>query len=432
MVIHVVRPGETIQSIARQYGLPPGRIITDNELENPDALVPGQALVILFPAETYVVQGGDTLYTIAREYGVSVNQLWRNNPVLGGMSAVYPGQVLTISYSQPKIGTIYTNGYAYPFIDEAVLRKTLPYLSYLSIFTYGITNDGRLIPPDNDQKIIGIAHEYGIAPLMMLSSLTEAGTFSNELATAILESPELQARLIEQIYQTIVSKRYAGVDVDFEYISRQSADQYVNFIANLRRRLAPDGYVVFVALAPKSAIDQPGLLYEGHKYAELGMAADAVLVMTYEWGYTYGPPMAVAPLDQVRLVLDFSVSQIRPDKIFMGMPNYGYDWPLPYVRGETAARPLSNMEATSLAAEKKVPILFDPVAKAPYFTYLSNDSFPPQEHIVWFQDARSVEASLNLVSEYDLKGVSIWQIMKYFPQNWLVLNSLFNIVRIYD
>ena len=156
MVIHTVQSGETIQSIARQYGVPPGRIINDNELESPETLVPGQTLVILFPSETYVVQGGDTLYTIAREFGVSVNQLWRNNPSLGGMSAVYPGQVLVISYNQPKIGTIYTNGYAYPFIDRAILRKTLPYLSYLSIFTYGITNDGMLIPAD-DQEIINIA-----------------------------------------------------------------------------------------------------------------------------------------------------------------------------------------------------------------------------------------------------------------------------------
>ncbi|NLK40349.1 MAG: LysM peptidoglycan-binding domain-containing protein, partial [Clostridiales bacterium] len=366
MVIHTVQSGETIQSIARQYGVPPGRIINDNELESPETLVPGQTLVILFPSETYVVQGGDTLYTIAREFGVSVNQLWRNNPSLGGMSAVYPGQVLVISYNQPKIGTIYTNGYAYPFIDRAILRKTLPYLSYLSIFTYGITNDGMLIPAD-DQEIINIAHEYGVAPLMMLSSLTEEGTFSNELAMSILENPELQARLIEQIYQVVTTKRYAGVDVDFEYIPRQNADQYVNFIANLRRRLAPEGYVVFVALAPKSSENQPGLLYEGHKYAELGAVADSVLVMTYEWGYTFGPPMAVAPLDQVRMVIDFAVTQIRPGKIFMGMPNYGYDWPLPYIRGTTMARALSNVEAVNLARQQMVPIRFDPIAKAPFF-----------------------------------------------------------------
>lgn len=431
MVIHTVKSGETIYSVAREYGVPPGRIVTDNELDNPERLVPGQTLVILFPTKTYVVQAGDTLYTIAREFGISINQLWRNNPSLGGMTAVYPGQVLNITYNEPKLGSIYTNGYAYPFIDRGVLRKTLPYLTYLSIFTYGITNEGVLIPTD-DKELIDIAHEYGTAPLMMLSTLTEEGTFSNELATAILENNELQARLIDQIYQVITTKGYAGIDVDFEYIPAQNAGQYVSFINKLHQRLSPDGYVVFVALAPKTSVNQPGLLYQGHNYAALGGVADSVLVMTYEWGYTYGPPMAVAPLNKVREVINFAVSQISPAKIFMGIPNYGYDWPLPYVRGKTVAKSVSNVEAVNLAGDKNAQIQFDSIAQAPFFTYFDRVNNQVQEHVVWFEDARSINAKLELISEYNLKGASIWNIMKYFPQNWLVFNSLYNIIRAYD
>ncbi len=52
--------------------------------------------------------------------------------------------------------------------------------------------------------------------------------------------------------------------------------------------------------------------------------------MTYEWGYKYGPNMAVAPLNMVRRVLDYAVTEIIPEKIMLGIPNYGYDWPLPF------------------------------------------------------------------------------------------------------
>ena len=86
------------------------------------------------------------------------------------------------------------------------------------------------------------------------------------------------------------------------------------------------GYTVMVALAPKTSAGQPGLLYEAHDYAALGAAADDVLLMTYEWGYALSEPMAVAPIDKVEQVVRFAVSQIPPDKIFLGMPNYGYDW----------------------------------------------------------------------------------------------------------
>ena len=63
-----------------------------------------------------------------------------------------------------------------------------------------------------------------------------------------------------------------------------------------------------------------GSLYEGHDYAAVGAAVDAVLLMTYEWGYTYGPPMAVAPLPNVQAVLDYAVTAILPKKILLGVP----------------------------------------------------------------------------------------------------------------
>lgn len=145
-----------------------------------------------------------------------------------------------------------------------------------------------------------------------------------------------------------------------------------------------------------------------------------------EYTYTYGPPMAVAPVDEVRKVLDFAVTQIEPDKIFMGMPNYGYNWTLPYVKGESRADSLSNVAAVELAVAQNAAISYDPVAQAPFFRY--NDA--GREHEVWFEDARSVEAKLALTQEYGFQGVSYWNIMKYFPQNWLVLNALYNIRRV--
>ena len=124
MVIHTVRKGDSIYSIAREYGVPPSRIITDNMLENPSKLAVGQSLVILFPTQTHTVRGGDTLQSIARMHGLTLNELYRNNPILGGVPTIYPGQVLNISYPEPSLGEFSTNGYAYGNIDRATLRRT--------------------------------------------------------------------------------------------------------------------------------------------------------------------------------------------------------------------------------------------------------------------------------------------------------------------
>lgn len=425
MDIHVVRAGETLYEIAQRYGVSPERLVFDNGLENPTRLVTGQTLVILYPERSVTVQPGETLAAIAAREGVSVNQLLRNNYGLGGDVTVYPGQTIVIDYQQQKQGLLSVNGYVYPFVDRDVLRQALPYLTYLTLFTYGFTSEGTLINLE-DEGLIRLAREYGVAPLMHLSTLTSEGNFSSELANLLLNNPAMQERLIDQVLEVLRAKNYEGLDVDFEFVAPENRQAYIDFIARLTARLNPEGYIVVTALAPKTYSGQPGLLYEAHDYPGLGEISNAVLLMTYEWGYSAGPPMAVAPLPNVRRVLDYAVAVIDPQKIYLGMPNYGYDWPLPFIQGVTRAPSIGNVEAVDIAARYGATILYDETAQAPHFNYF-NEAWT--EHEVWFEDARSIRAKLALVPEYGLLGVGYWNLMRPFPQNWQVLNALYDIRR---
>ena len=146
--------------------------------------------------------------------------------------------------------------------------------------------------------------------------------------------------------------------------------------------------------------------------------------MTYEWGYTYGPPMAVAPLPNVRQVLEYALTEIPHSKIWLGIPNYGYDWPLPFVQGESKATSISSQQAVTLARKYGVNIDYDQRAQAPWFRYTDEIG---RQHEVWFEDARSIQAKLELISQYGLVGAGYWNLMRDFPQNWLVLSSLYTI-----
>ena len=423
MLIHVVQAGETIYSIAAQYGVNPARLMSDNGVREDGALAVGQALVVLFPRVIHAVTEGDTLSSIAQAYGISLRQLYRNNYFLGGRDAVYPGNALVISYVSRPIGSIVTNGYAYPHIRRPTLQASLPYMTCLTPFTYGITAAGSLLPLQ-DGLLLSDAAAIGTTPLMHLSSITETGDFSNARSTLILTNPALQEPLIEEIIATVTEKGYRGVDVDFEFVPPEEREAYAAFVARLRERLAPLHLPVIVALAPKTYAGQKGLLYEAHDYALLGAAADFAFLMTYEWGYTYGPPMAVSPLPQVRSVLDYAVTEIAPEKIFLGMPNYGYDWPLPFQQGVTAARSISNGTAVRLAIDHGAEIQYDERAQAPCFRYTDRAG---TAHEVWFEDARSTEAKLRLVAEYGFRGAGYWNLMRPFAQGWNVLNSLYNL-----
>lgn len=373
MDIYVVQPGDNIDLIAGYYGFPVEQIIYDNQLVYPYRLAVGQALLI-------------------------------NNGVEGERREAF------------------FNGYAYPFISPYVLEQTLPYLSGLCIFSYGFTKEGNLVYPQlDDEWMIDMALKYGVSPILTLTPLDEKGRFSNNLITAVVNSTEAVNNLIGQLMEVMQAKGYTGLDIDFEYIIAEDRDLFTTFVAECTRRMNGVGITVSVALAPKTSAEQQGLLYSGKDYGGLGAAANSVLLMTYEWGYTYGPPMAVSPLNKVRQVIEYALTEIPAAQIDMGIPNYGYDWPLPFERGVTKAKTIGNIEAVQIAINYGAEILFDEIAQTPYFYYYDNGI----EHEVWFEDPRSIQAKLKLIEEYGIRGGGYWQIMRLFRANWLVQENMY-------
>lgn len=325
-----------------------------------------------------------------------------------------------------QYGSIIVIGYAYPFINQGVLESWMPDLTYYYSFSYGFTPEGDLVPL-NDERALDIVRAHDVQPVMVMTPLDEEGHFSNELASRVLNNPAARDRLITNILAEMERKDYYGVDYDFEFLNREDRDLYTGLIAETAARANPLGYIVTAALVPKTSADQPGLLYGGHDYAGIGSVADLVMLMTYEWGYTYGPPMAVAPIDGVRRVLDYAVTEIPRSKILLGIPNYGYDWTLPFVRGESVAENLSIPEATARAQQVGAEIQFDETAQSPFYEYTDEQG---RQHIVWFEDARSMRAKLELVNEYDLAGVGFWTVMDPWPSGQELLRSLFTVAKV--
>lgn len=379
MKIYVVKQGDDVDSIARSQGIPVGTLVFDNQIAPPYRLAVGQAL--------YIDDG-----TFAED----------RTP-------------------------LYVFGYAYPFITSENLNNTLPFLTGLYVFSYGFTEEGELVPPESPPEwMIQRILEFGVRPILTLTPLGPDGHFNNNLVTTAVHNMEVQQRLIWNLGLEMAEKGYGGLDIDFEYIMADDRLAYVEFVRRTTEVMNQFGYQVSVALAPKTSATQTGLLYEGVDYGLLGAAANRVLLMTYEWGYTYGPPMAVAPINMVRRVVEYALTEIPREKISLGIPNYGYDWPLPYERGTTVAQTVSNLEAVRLAIDHGAEIQFDEVAMSPYFHYWQYGV----EHEVWFEDVRSYKAKFDLIKEYGLTGAGYWQLMQFFRSNWLLLDDMFEIERI--
>lgn len=419
MVIHVVKQGETLYGIAEYYNVNPERVSEDNGIYNVESLAVGQALAIRFPRVLHTVTEGESLYQIGLTYNKTELELMQNNPLLVNRDTLYTGESIIIEYEdEPEIIKRF-NGYAYQYINIRILRTALLYMTSLTIFGYGFTSSGELITIDDDPLILQ-AFDLKALPIMLISSIDESGNFSNERAEVVFKDAVLRDTLITNIIDTMYVKGYTGLDIDFEFIADK--ESYIAFIEETTDRLHEAGFTVNVDLAPKVSSDQKGLLYEAHDYKRIGEIADTVLLMTYEWGYSLGPPMAIAPLNQVRRVVEYAVTQIEPSKIMLGIPNYAYDWRLPFVRGVTKAEVIGNQDAVERAIKYRAQIQFDEEAKSPFYYYTDEAG---SAHVVWFEDVRSILAKLRLIDEYSLLGGGYWNIMKKFAGNWTVIDETY-------
>ena len=375
--------------------------------------------------EIYTVRPGDSLWSIARRYGTDAEELARINQLNDPSRLVSRQALLVPSAETGSRPPIEVNGYAYPNIARNVLDETLPYLSTLCPFSHHMTVTGELIPIP-DSAIVEAARANAVAPLLTVTNLGESGGFSGEIAHAVFTDRQVQDRFFENLFSVLHQKPYYGVNFNIEYVFPYDRDSYSQFLRRASEALHAQGYFLSTAIAPKESDSQEGILYSAHDYEAHGRWADRVIIMTYEWGYTYSAPQAVSPVNRVRRVLEYAVTKIPAGKILMGFSNYGYSWKLPWRQGD-AARVIANAAAMNLAVSVGAELKFDQTAQAPFFSYTDSAG---QRHAVWFEDVRSVQARLQLVKEFGLAGISFWTINQLFRPALLLLQSMYSVEKL--
>ena len=426
MIIHVVESGETLYSISTKYNTTIHMLIKANGLSRPDNLAVGQALIIAIPNVVHTIKEGDTWESIEEEYNTSIMELLRNNPDLSNRYNIYPGETIVISYETEKTSTFAISGYAYPYINKDILKKTLPFLTYLTVFNYQVTGEGDIIDITN-QEVIQLAKDYGVAPMMFFSTISAKGEGSISNAFELVNNPESQERAISNTLRILEDEGYYGVNIYLQYLSLENRQKVDEFITRAADIFHSAGYRVILTISPRVILEENELRFEEIDYSSFARVADGILFLNYEGGITFGAPGTVAPVNILREMLDYVTDTVPPEKIFIGLPTTGYDWELPYVPGVTWGNAITTDAAVQIAFDEGVPIFFNQEAKAPYFYYEREEL-----HLVWFKDARSFEAIGALVPEYGLQGLSIWNIMNFNTQLWFVINLNYNIEKVGD
>lgn len=423
MEIYVVQPGDNIESIALKYGITVERLISDNGMINPYALVVGQTIVILYPSQTYTVQQDDTLATIAVNNRISLMQLMRNNPILYDREYIYTSESLVISYDTVK--DVQVIGYSYAYLNRDVLIRALPYLTFLSIFNYRITENANIISYGDDTEIIQMAKEYNTIPLMMISSFSPTGELNIEQVYELLLGNEQQDKFISDTLQLLRTKGFMGINLSITYIKEYNLSLYMIFFEKISSALRNKGYIFFITISPEYSI-----AFENLDYNRISNLVDRIVFLQNVWEMSKQPPSPISNISLIKPFIEQVSNTVSPKVISLGIPLIGFDWELPFAPKVTIAKTLSLNSALTLAYEQRAVIQFDEVSQTPYFEYISSTVGAPEKHIVWFIDARSIKALSDVIIDYDLESTGLWHLPALNQQLFSILNSTFNIIKL--
>lgn len=425
MIIHVIEQGDTIFSIANYYGVDQNWIIRENGIENPFNLVIGSSIVILFPKTTHQVEEGETLGSIANIYNVTVFDLLRNNSFLSDQEFLRIGDVLVIEYAGEKTSEISVTGYCFPFIEESILKKTLPYLSYLIIYSYIIRSNEFNVSTE-DTLIIENAKAYGVAPIMQISLVAEEGVSESDVVNIMLNDESLSSDIMDSIVANVLEKGYAGISINTIYVYPSDEQLYIEFLAELIGRIKALGLIVFNSLIPNTFELISDLFVTQEYVGIIDRLTDISVFFPTSVGMVIGAPSGTSNFLFMQELIYNVLRYIPKEELCFGINTIGYIWELPYIPGVSEGNAISAETAYNLARDYGINIQFDEGTQAAYFIFQNNN----RESLVRFRDARTVASYMKIVNAFSLLGVGVWNIMDYFNELWLIINSQYNIYKV--
>lgn len=421
MYIHVVQTGETAWQIASQYGVSSQFLVHTNQLAS-SSIVPGQALLIPVGTRTYVVMPGDTLQGISNRYKVDVNQLAALNPGIRGVS-ISAGDIIRFPVgSRPRKTALGFLELIQPNIDAANVLSYAPDHTYLALFTYGMTSSGFITPAEDGAALQSIGRTRAI-PAVTFSNWS-GDNFSRDAARMLLSKPTIRQQYISEVLRIVSQKGYQAVVIDFESLHPQDGKIFVEFLKELSSRLRPLKVASIVCVMPITghyAFEKS--MIQAYDYAEIAKHTSFVMLMSYNWSWPGGPPGPIAPFRLVDENIRYALSQMPRKQILLGLIRYGYDWGLPFQKGDVAG--IMEVQAiVEMSMQREIPIQFDRQSLTPQLGYQDNQG---RQHVIWFEDARSLQLKLQLVQKYRLAGTAAWELSERFAQFTQLIDGNFKI-----
>ncbi|AYY12677.1 peptidoglycan hydrolase [Actinobacteria bacterium YIM 96077] len=227
-----------------------------------------------------------------------------------------------------------------------------------------------------------------------------SGEWDTETVQSVVRDPDTRRAHIRELVNLAVTEDYDGLDIDYEDLDAADREPFTEFVVDLAAALHAEDKILTVDVHPKTSESGDDGRNQAQDFAAIGAAADQVRLMTYDYSWDTSPPGPVAPADWVEEVVAWTVTQIPAHKVILGIDLLGYDWADGH--GET----VDHAQVQDLLAEHGSTVNRTDDG-TPWFVYHDAGG---TRHEVWFEDAESAGAKLELVADYDLGGAFFWRL----------------------
>ena len=293
------------------------------------------------------------------------------------------------------------------------LKRYGSIINQLAIFEIPIQNNGTLLGRPS-RRLINEAHAMGIKVILVVSNLTPQGQFSTALIGRLVRDQEFANLVWQNIRNVLDEYQCDGVNLDLEKAAPADRSLFSNLIRNWSTRFKRANFLVSIDV-PAKTFDDPLSTWRGSfDYKSIGQAVDEVIIMTYEEHWAESPPGSIASIPWVTDVLNYAIANIPRQKIYMGIPLYGYDWP-----EDGVGQVIGYQRATELARRYGAPLQWDSRQHSTFFRYETRGV----RHTVYFEDPRSLKDKLDLALSKGIRGVALWEMNLSYPRAWEVLQT---------
>lgn len=373
---------------------------------------------------SYVVGSGDTLWGISSRLNITVASIKALNNLSTDM--IFIGQELKLpvvaGVQSPNINEqeFFNMGYLYFGNTQSYIEginQTANTINVVSPSYFDLNSDGSLkLTANFDRQFIVSSQSAGVRVVPFLSNHWDRTT--GEIAL------KNRDQLSTQIAEAVKLYNLDGVNIDIENVTAEHRDEYTDFVRLLREKVPQNKEVsVAVAANPKGLTSGWNGSYD---YSGLAKYSDYLMIMAYDESYPGSGAGPIASIGFVEDSISYALGQgVAKDQIVVGVGHYGRYWKEGTSYGGDGisnnqiqkALELYNGTVTFDEATKSAKAVFTIKKGDPVMT-VSGKQLTEGTYTVWFENSEAIKAKIDLIHQYDVKGLGNWSIGQDNPSIW--------------